>query len=142
MGALAGFRDDLVDDAELMLLPGRDLHRDRGGVALVRRSPQDRGAALGADDRVDRVLQGQDHIADGEPEGAARAAFTGDDHDDGGSQVRHQADGPSDRLGDAPLLGRGAGEGALNVDEGQDRHLEPLGQVHDPHRLAVPLRMR
>ncbi len=39
----------------------------------------------------------------------------------------------------AALLGLGAGVGARRVDEGDDRHPEALGQLHEPHRLAVAL---
>ena len=141
VSALAGLGDDRVDDAQLVLLAGRDLHGHGRLLALLGRSPQDGGAAFGADDRVDRVLERQHDVADGQPERAARAALAGDDDDDRGAQAGHQADRLGDRLGDAALLGRGAGEGPLDVDEGQDRHGEALGQVHDPHRLAVALGM-
>ena len=42
----------------------------------------------------------------------------------------------------AALLGLGAGMRAGDVDEGHDRQPEPLGELHDPHRLAIALGMR
>ena len=44
-----------------------------------------------------------------------------------------------DRLGLAALLGALAGVGAGGVDEGDDRHREAVGEVHQPDRLAVAL---
>ena len=52
------------------------------------------------------------------------------------------ADGAGDRLGDAAFLGFGARMRARDVDEGDDRQAEALGELHDPHRLAVALGMR
>ena len=49
---------------------------------------------------------------------------------------------PGDRLGDAALLGLGAGVRARDVDEGHDRQPAALGELHDPHRLAVALGVR
>ena len=91
---------------------------------LVRRAPQDRGAALRADDRVDRVLERDHDVADGDRQRAARAALAGDDRDDRRPQPAHQPDRAGDRLGDAALLGLGAGMGAGHVDEGDDRQAE------------------
>ena len=82
VGALAGLGHDAVDDAELELVGGRHPHRQRRVGRLLRRPPQDRGAALGADHGVDGVLQGDDDVADGDGEGPARAALAGDDGDD------------------------------------------------------------
>ena len=111
----------------------------RRGRRLVGGPPQDRGAALRADDRVDRVLEGDDDVADGDRERPAGAALAGDDRDDRRPQPAHQPDRAGDRLGDAALLGLRAGMGAGHVDEGDDRQAEPLGELHDPHRLAVAL---
>ena len=60
----------------------------------------------------------------------------------GRPQAAHQPDRPGDRLGDAALLGLGPGMRAGHVDERHDRQAQPLGQLHDPHRLAVALRVR
>ena len=115
------------------------LHGDRGGGCLVRRAPQDRGAALRADDAVDGVLEGDDDVADGDRERAARAALPGDDRHDRRPEAGHEPDRAGDRVGDAAFLGLGAGMGAGDVDERHDRQAEPLGELHDPHRLAVAL---
>ena len=75
VGAGAGLRDHQVDDAERLLLTRREAHRHGRLLGRVRRSPQDAGAALRADHRVDRVLQRQDHVADGDGQRAAGAAL-------------------------------------------------------------------
>ena len=69
LGPALRLLDDQIDDAQGDLVHGRHLHRRRGRRRLVGVAPQDRGAALGRDDRVDRVLEGDDHVADGDREG-------------------------------------------------------------------------
>ena len=61
---LAGLRHDLVDDAERELVGRGEAHRDGGLLGHLRIAPQDARAALGADDRVDRVLEREDDVAD------------------------------------------------------------------------------
>ena len=134
-------RDDDVDDAEFELVGGGHPHREGRGRGPVRRAPQDRRAALRADDGVDGVLEGDDHVADGDGERTARASLPGDDRHDRGAQAGHQPDRAGDGLGDAALLGLRAGVGAGDVDEGHDGQAEPLAELHEPHRLAIALRV-
>ena len=47
-----------------------------------------------------------------------------------------------DSLGLAALLRADAGIGAGGIDQGDDRQLEALGQVHQADRLAVAFRLR
>src|SRR5208282_718520 len=47
-----------------------------------------------------------------------------------------------DRLGLAALLGVDARKGAGRVDERDHRQAEAVGELHEPHRLAVALRPR
>src|ERR1035437_7898559 len=142
MSALARFADHLIDDTEVALLLGGDLHGYGSLGAVLGRSPQDGSAALWADDRIDRVVQSEDDVTNGQAERTARAAFAGDDDDDRGPQAGHHADGLGDGFGDASLLGRSARDSALHVHKGQDRHAESLGQLHHPHGLAVALGLR
>ena len=117
-------------------------HRERRGRRLIGRPPQDRGAALGADHRVHRVLEGHHDVAHGDRERAARAALPGDDGDDRRPEAAHQPDRSRDRLGDAALLRLGPGMGAGHVDEGDDRQPEALRELHHPHGLAIALGVR
>ena len=136
-----GSAHDDVDDAEVALVGGGHPHRQAAAVGgLVGGPPQDRRAALGADDRVDRVLEGHDHVADGDRERAARAALAGDDGDDRRPQAGHQrrSSGRSPRPCRAPRT-PAPGWAPGHVDEGHDRQAEPLGQLHHPHRLAIAL---
>ena len=55
---------------------------------------------------------------------------------------RHLDQVPRDRLALAALLGAQAGPGAWRVDEGEHRHLELLGQLHQAERLAIALGVR
>jgi hypothetical protein len=57
-----------------LLVGRRHPHRDGGGLRLVRGAPQDRGAALGRDHRVDGILERDHDVADGDRQRAARAA--------------------------------------------------------------------
>ena len=60
----------------------RQLQRLRRFLLARRVLPEDRGAALGRDDGIDRVLEHEDAVADAERERAAGAALAGDRHDD------------------------------------------------------------
>src|ERR1051325_6385426 len=78
--------------------------------------------------------------ADGER--AARAAFADHRGDDRRLQRRHLDQAARDRLGLAALFGAEAGVGARRVDQGDHGRAEFRRQPHEPHRLAVALRMR
>ena len=116
-----------------------DAERLGGFRRVLRRLPQDRGAAFGRDHRVGRVLQHQRDVADGDRERAARAAFADDGDDDRHAQPRHLVEVAADRLGLAALLGADAGIGAGRVDEREERQAELLGELHQPQRLAIAL---
>ena len=60
----------------------------------------------------------------------------------GTSQLRHLVEVAADRLGLAALLGADAGIGAGRVDEGEERQLELLGELHQAQRLAIALGAR
>ena len=47
--------------------------------------------------------------------------------------------GARDRLGLAALLGVDARPGAGGVDQRDDRQVEPVGELHQPRRLAIAL---
>ena len=128
-------------DAELVLLGGGHAHGGRGRGGLLGRPPQDRRAAFGADDRIDGVLERDHDVAHGDRQRPAGATLAGDDRHDRRAQAGHQRDGAGDGLGDATFLGLRSGVRARDVHERDDRQPEPLGQLHDAHRLAVPLRV-
>jgi hypothetical protein len=132
--------DDTIYEPKTPDVFGRDLHR-RGGLGRERGVvPEDRRAPLGRDDRVDRVLEHQDAIRDGDGERAATAALADDRGDDRHPQAGHleQVRGDRERL--AALLRRQRGVRARRVDEGDHRQAELLGLLHQAQRLAVPLR--
>jgi hypothetical protein len=70
LGAVLRLVDDPVDHAEFQLIGGSHPHGGRGNRRLLRVAPQDRGTALGRDDRVDRVLHRQHDVADADGERA------------------------------------------------------------------------
>ena len=112
MRAAHGLGDDLVDQPMPEQVLGRQLQglgRDR---RLVAAAPQDRGAALGRDHRVDRVLEHQDTVGGRQGDRPARAALADDGGDDGHLQRQADLDGARDGLGLAALLGVDAGMGA------------------------------
>ena len=118
-----------------------DLERLGGALPLAGVLPQDRGAALGRDHRVHRVLQHQHPVGHAERQRAARAALADHHRDARRRQRRHLQDVAGQRLGLAPLLRAQAGIGARRVDQGDDRALELGGQLHQPERLPVALRV-
>ena len=81
------FGHDLVDHAQGELLRGGHAHRHGGLLGELGRAPQDARGTLRADDRVDRVLEGDDDVADGQCQRAARAALAGDHRHDRRAQA-------------------------------------------------------
>ena len=110
--------------------------------ACRRVAPQDRGAALGRDHRINRVLEHQNGVAGGECDRAARAALADDRGHQRNPDVEAGLDRAGDRLALAARLGIDPGIGAGGVDKGQHRQPEPLGEPHQPPRLAIAFRAR
>ncbi len=77
---------------QLEAVRGVRLERRRGLLRLRRVAPEDRGAALGRDHRVDRVLLHQHAVGDGDRDRAARAALA--DHDGDGRDAEPRASRP------------------------------------------------
>ena len=122
MGAAHGLRHDRVDDPEPQQVGRGDPHRLGRLGRLGRVAPQDGGAALGRDHRVDGVLEHQHAVAHADGERAAAAPLAGDDRDDRHPQAGHlrAGCGRSPRAcprSSAPM----PGIGARRVDEGDDR---------------------
>ena len=57
----------------------------------------------------------------------------------GDADTQADVDRMRDRLGLAALLGIDAGKGAGGVDERDDGQVEPVGELHQPRRLAIAL---
>ncbi len=106
----------------------------RSGGAVL---PQDRGAALRADHRVDRVGTHQDPVGEGERKRAAAAALTRHHGDDRYRQAGHQPEVLRDRDGLTLFLSFDARIRARGVDKGDHREAYLGGQAHDPRSLAV-----
>ena len=117
----------------------RQLQRGGGLDLLPRVAPENRGAAFGRDDAVDRVLLHQDAIADRDAQRAAAAPLAGDDDDDRHLQHRHLAQVEGDRFGDAALFGFDARIRRRRIDEDDDRPAELFGHAHQPDGLAIAL---
>jgi hypothetical protein len=142
VGGAGRFGNNLVDNAEIEQVARPDVHvlgREGDGALVL---PEDGGAALGRDDRVEGVLEHQDDIAHGDAQRAAASALADDDGDDGDLDSGYLAQVIGDRLGNATLFGADAGVGPGSVDEGDDWKAEFLGRLHHPERLAVSLGVR
>ena len=109
LGAAARLGDDAVDDAEGEQVLGGEAQGLGRLLHLLGVLPQDRGAALGRDHRVDRVLEHGDAVGGGEGDGAARAALADDHRDHGHADLQALLGRAGDRLGLAALLGALAG---------------------------------
>ena len=88
------------------------------------------------------MFQHGDAVGRGKGHSPARSAFA---HHDG--QERHAnfqtfGGGAGNRLGLTALFRALAGIGAGRVDQGHNRQVEAVGQIHQPHRLAIALRPR
>ena len=134
--------DDAVDHPELEAMERVGLERRRGLLRLTRVAPEDRGATFRGDHRVDGVLLHQHAVGDRDRNGAAGAALADDAGDGRHRQARHLRLRPGDRPALAVLLGGDTRVGARGVDEREDGEPEPLGDLHDAHRLVVALGIR
>ena len=135
-------RYDLIDDIETFQFAGgqlqlrRDLRRPRGVAVEDRRGP------LGSDHRVDRPVQHQHPVGDRQGERAAAAPLTDHRGDDRGAQRAHASQRPRQLGCQSTLLRLDAGVRAWRVDQGDKRQTQAFRHLHDPARLAVPLRVR
>src|SRR5689334_15572790 len=140
VGAARRLGHDQVDDAEGEAGLRRGAQRGGGPLGLAGVLPQDRGAALGRDDRVDGVLLHQHAVGDADRERAARRPLA-DDAGDHRHRHAHQGElGAGDGAGLAALLGPHARGCAGGVDQRHDREPEPAREAEDAHGLAVALR--
>jgi hypothetical protein len=73
-------------------------------------------------------------IAPPDPPSPTTAATSGTPND------RHFLGGAGDRFGLTAFLGLDAGKGAGRIDQGDHRKAEPIGDLHQPDRLAVAFR--
>src|SRR2546430_13578878 len=104
MRATFGFSDDAINTTELLQIRGCDLERLSCQFFFRGVTPHNRGAALGRNYRIDRVLHHQNAICDGDPQRAATAAFSGNYGDNWHFQTRHLAKIARDRLGLSSLF--------------------------------------
>ncbi len=139
VGAAHRLAHDLVHQAQGLEAVGGDAHGVGRVLGLVAGLPEDGGTALGADDRIDRILQHHDLVRDADGQCAAGAALADHRGDDGHFQLRHLEDVAADGLGLAALLGVDAGVGARRVHEGEHGQPEFLGRFHEAQGLAVAL---
>ncbi len=139
MGPADRLLDDPVDHAERHEILRRELER-LGRLGRARGVlPQDRGAAFGADHRVDGVREHGHAIGGGQRHRTAGAALADDDRDDRHLHLQAGLDGAGDRLGLASLLGALARIGARRVNQRHHRQAEAVGEAHQADRLAVAL---
>src|SRR6185437_16301370 len=142
VGAPRRLGHDQVDDAEGEACLRRRPQRRGGPLGLAGVLPQDRGAALGRDDRVDGVLLHEHAVGDTDRERTAGGALADHAGDHRHRDAHERQLRPGDRARLAALLGADARRRARRVDQGDDREPEPPGQAEDPHRLAVSLGAR
>lgn len=97
----------------------------------------DRCRAFRRNHRINRMFEHVDPIRRGNGDGTAGAAFADDDGNHGHFQVQRCRGGPGDGFRLSALFRRDARKGAGRIDERDHRKVEPVGQVHDAHGLAV-----
>ncbi len=114
-----------------------------GGLRrLGRVAPKNRGASLRRDHGVDGVLLHQDSIGERRRDRASGPTLADDAGDDWDSEARHCRLRARDRAALAVLLGGDSRIGARNIDQRHERKSVAVGKLHQPHRLAVSLRVR
>ena len=116
-----------------------DAKRLGGVLGMIAAAPQDRGAALGRDHRIDGMFEHHHTVAGGKRDGAAGPALADDAGNHRGGKPQAGTDGAGDGFGLAALLGTAPGIGARRIDEAENRKPEAAGKIHQPRRLAVAL---
>ena len=127
MRATHRLADDFVHQAQGFEPQRRDAQRISRLLGFIRRFPQNRGAALGADHRINRVLHHDELVGHRNRQGAARATLANDGGDDGHLQLRHLENIAANGLGLAALLGVNTRVGARRIDKSEHRQLELFG---------------
>ncbi len=141
MGAAAGLAHHLVHQPQALQAPGGQAQLFGRILGLAGVLPQDRGAALGGDDRVGAVFEHDRAVAHADGQRAAGAALADHGADDRHLQLGHFDQVAGDGFGLAAFLGIDARPGAGGVDQGEDRQAEALGHLHQAQCLAVALRL-
>src|SRR5690606_16935013 len=90
--------DHAIDEAEGLQALRRDAERGGRLGGLVGTLPQDGGATFGGNHRIDRELQHEHGVGDGQCESAARSALADHDGDDRHPERRHLDEIAPDRL--------------------------------------------
>ena len=129
--------DDLVDHAQRLEPVRGNAQRFGSFLRLVRRFPENRGAAFGADDGVNRVLQHHQLVSHRNGQCAARAAFANDGGNDGHFELRHFKNIAANGFRLAALFSFDARISARRIDKREHRQLEFFSRLHQAQRLAV-----
>ena len=134
--------DDLVDQAQRLETVRRDAQGLGRFLRLLAGLPENGGTALGADHRIDGILQHQQLVAHAQRQRPARATLANDGGDDGHFQLRHLVDIAADGFRLASLFGVDARKGTGRVDKGEHGQLELFGGLQQAQRFAVALGAR
>src|SRR6185437_13207822 len=137
MRAACRFLDNRINDAELVEVLGRDLHVGRGFFLFVAVAPDNRGRAFGRDHRVDGVFEHKDAVCRRDRDRAARAALTDDDGNHWNAELQAAFGRTRDRFGLPTLFRPDARIGARRIDESDDRQIESVSKLHQPHGFAI-----
>ena len=141
VGAANGLVDDFVHQPKCLEAQGRDTQGVGSFLCFVGGFPQNRCAAFGADNRVNRVLEHHHLVGHRDGQCAARTALADDGGDDGHLELRHFKNITPDGLRLAALFGINARVGARRIDEGKHWQLELFRQLHQAQGFAVALRL-
>jgi hypothetical protein len=142
MRAALGLGHHRIDDAELEAVSGVGLERRSSLLRLSGIAPEDRGATLRRNHRIDRVLLHEHAVCNGDRDRATRSSLTDDAGDARHAQAQHRELRAGDPTSLAVLLRDDTRIGARRVHERDDRESVAIGDLHRPHRLPVSLRIR
>ena len=137
MRAAQGFGHDAVDHAQFFQVLRGQAHGLGRFAHLLGILPQDRGAALGRNHRIDRMFQHCDAVGRGKGHRPARAAFADDHGYQRHADLQAGLGRAGDRLGLAAFFRALAGIGPGGVDQCHHGQVELVGHLHQAHGLAV-----
>ena len=133
------FRNEGVDHPEILHVGRGNPQRLGSLLGMVAAAPQDRGASLRRNHRIDGMFEHDDAVAGRQCDGTARPPLADDAGHHRGRQAQAGTDGSGDGLGLATFLGAAPRIGAGRIDKAQHRQPEPPGKLHQARRLAVSL---
>src|SRR5271165_5623395 len=141
MSTAERFRNDLVDQPQLLELGSGQLQRFRRFRCVATVFPENCGTTFRTDDRIVGVLQHQDTISDPYSQSSAGTTFTDHCGNYGCAQKHHFTQIHCNRFRDMSFFGSDSRVSPRRVNQRDHRKAKPFPKPHDTERLPVSFRV-